>query len=115
MKVNGFLGIVGYDSAQKKLLVTSKGDMYGLYAKIFKNTLATELKERMQLLEDFVKTNNCSVIFECIEPEKDPHIIEYRKPQVVLLEIIENELNFAHRPYEELVALGEQLQVEIKE
>ena len=115
VKVNGFLGIVGYDNAQKKLLVTSKGDMYGLYAKIFKNTLAAELKERMQLLEDFVKTNNCSVIFECIEPEMDPHIIEYRKPQVVLLEIIENELSFAHRPYAELVALGEQLQVEIKE
>lgn len=115
MKVNGFLGIVGYDSAQKKLLVTSKGDMYGLYAKIFKNTLAAELKERMQLLENFVKTNNCSVIFECIEPEMDPHIIEYRKPQVVLLEIIENELSFAHRPYAELIALGEQLQVEVKE
>lgn len=55
VKVNGFLGIVGYDNAQKKLLVTSKGDMYGLYAKIFTNTLAAELKERMLLLEDFVR------------------------------------------------------------
>lgn len=114
VKVNGFLGIVGYDIAQQKLLITSKGDMNGLYAKIFRNTLAAELKERMQILENFVKEHNCSVIFECIEPFKDPHIIEYNKPTVVLLEIIENELAFVPRPYLELVDLANKLQVEEK-
>lgn len=111
VKVNGFLGIVGYDAAQKKLVVTSKGDMYGLYAKIFQRVLTGELKERMQVLENFVKEQGCSVIFECVEPFKDPHIIEYSKPKVVLLEIIANELDFAHRPYAELVALAKELQV----
>ena len=115
VKVNGFLGIVGYDAAQKKLIVTSKGDMYGLYAKIFENTLRAELKEKMQLLENFVKEHDCSVIFECVEPFKDPHIIEYNKPKVVLLEIIENELEFTHRPYVELADLAKQLQVEVKQ
>ena len=115
VKVNGFLGIVGYDAAQKKLVVTSKGDMYGLYAKIFQRVLAGELKERMQVLENFVKEQGCSVIFECVEPFKDPHIIEYSKPKVVLLEIIANELDFAHRPYAELVALAKELQVEVKQ
>ncbi len=88
--------------------------MNGLYAKIFRNTLAEELKERMQILENFVKEHNCSVIFECIEPFKDPHIIEYNKPTVVLLEIIENELAFVPRPYLELVDLANKLQVEEK-
>lgn len=115
VKVNGFLGIVGYDAAQKKLIVTSKGDMYGLYAKIFQNTLLAELKEKIQILENFVKEHNCSVIFECIEPVKDPHIIEYSKPKVVLLEIIANELEFTHRPYAELVDLAKQLQIEVKQ
>lgn len=115
VKVNGFLGIVGYDNAKKQMIVTSKGDMLGLYAKIFYHTLAQQLKEKMPVLEAFVRDNNCSVIFECVEPVKDPHIIEYDRPHVVLLEIIENDMTFKHRSYEELCALAEKLGVEVKE
>ncbi|MDY4920645.1 MAG: RNA ligase, partial [Phascolarctobacterium sp.] len=63
----------------------------------------------------YVRDNNCSVIFECIEPVKDPHIIEYQEPQVVLLEIIPNELEFKHSSYNELKALGAKLGVKVKE
>lgn len=115
VKVNGFLGIVGYDNAKKQIIVTSKGDMLGLYAKIFYHTSAQQLKEKMPVLEAFVRDNNCSVIFECVEPVKDPHIIEYDRPHVVLLEIIENDMTFKHRSYEELCALAEKLGVEVKE
>ena len=114
VKVNGFLGIVGYDQTKKKMIITSKGDMLGLYSNIFYNTLAQQLKEKMPVLEAFVRDNNCSVIFECIEPFKDPHIIEYDRPHVVLLEIIENDMTFKHRSYDELCALAEQLGVEVK-
>lgn len=115
VKVNGFLGIVGYDTARQTMIITSKGDMYGLYAKIFHDTLARELKERLAVLEAYVRDNNCSVIFECIEPVKDPHIIEYQEPQVVLLEIIPNELEFKHSSYDKLKALGAKLGVKVKE
>ncbi len=114
VKVNGFLGIVGYDQTKKQMIITSKGDMLGLYSNIFYNTLAQQLKEKMPVLEAFVRDNNCSVIFECIEPFKDPHIIEYDRPHVVLLEIIENDMTFKHRSYDELCALAEQLGVEVK-
>lgn len=49
------MGIVGYDNAKKQIIVTSKGDMLGLYATIFYHTLAQQLKEKMPVLEAFVR------------------------------------------------------------
>lgn len=114
VKVNGFLGIVGYDAAGDRLIITSKGDWNGLYAKIFQETLLAELGDRLSLLKEYVKGNNCSVIFECLEPAQDPHIIVYDKPEVVLLEIIANSVDFKHKPYAEVQALAQQLGVRAK-
>ncbi len=114
VKVNGFLGIVGYDVAADRLIITSKGDWGGLYAQIFQETLLAELGGRVALLKEYVKQNNCSVIFECVEPVQDPHIIAYDKPEVVLLEIIANSVDFHHKPYAEVQQLAQQLGVQAK-
>lgn len=114
VKVNGFLGIVGYDAAGDRLIITSKGDCGGLYAQIFQETLLAELGDRVAVLKEYVKQNNCSVIFECLEPALDPHIIAYAKAEVVLLEIIANSVDFKHRPYAEVQALVQQLGVQAK-
>ncbi len=114
VKVNGFLGIVGYDAAGDRLIITSKGDWGGLYAQIFQETLLAELGDRVAVLKEYVKQNNCSVIFECLEPAVDPHIIAYDRPEVVLLEIIANSLDFKHKPYAEVQALAQQLGVQAK-
>lgn len=115
VKVNGFLGIVGYDYRADKMIITSKSDMNGLYAKIFQSVLLSELKDKVQYLKKYVKNNNCSVIFECVDPIRDPHMIEYERAHVVLLEIVENTLNFKHKSYEDAVQLAINLGVKVKE
>ena len=114
VKVNGFLGIVGYDAAGDRLIITSKGDWSGLYAQIFQETLLAELGDRVAVLKEYVKQNGCSVIFECLEPAVDPHIIAYDMAEVVLLEIIANSVDFKHKPYAEVQALAQQLGVQAK-
>ncbi|MBP5470897.1 MAG: hypothetical protein J6Z11_16825, partial [Candidatus Riflebacteria bacterium] len=55
-----------------------------------------------------------SFVFECVDPEHDPHIIKYNGLKIVLLDIIFNDLQFATVPYEHLVEQSKYLGCPVK-
>lgn len=117
VKENGFLGIMSAcngDSKSAKFFITSKSDPTSPYAHIMRNLIAESLRKTAQdsiqevesELYEELKTRNLSLVFEVIEPQDDPHIIAYEKPQVILLDAIYNTPDYAKLPFTELCALG---------
>lgn len=105
VKENGFLGIVSYDYNNDDLFIASKSTNKGDYVEYIKAALEPY---REKLLTDFRAIQASggrpqSFVFECVDPEHDPHIIKYDKLKIVLLDIIFNDLQFAAVPYSHLV------------
>lgn len=97
LKYNGYLGIVGYDSETDDLFVATKSVNHGDMQKQFQALLAKNVN--METLKNFVKNENQSLVFEVIDPINDPHIIEYDKQEVVLLDCIDRTWKF-NRTYD---------------
>lgn len=115
VKENGFLGIVGWNHETDDLLIASKSTIVGNFVSLIENNLLSVYGEDvMNRMKQYLKENNVSFVFEVCDPVNDPHIIEYEKPKVVLLDVIENQIEFKKLPYEELSALAAQLGLEVK-
>ena len=126
VKENGFLGIMSAcngDSKSAKFFITSKSDPTSPYANIARKLIIESLHKSTQVsaqeiesqLYEELKTRNLSLVFEVIEPQDDPHIIAYEKPQVILLDAIYNTPRFANLPFIELCALGKKFGFVCKE
>lgn len=113
-KENGFLGILGYDEETDNLIIASKSSINGEYADYFKNLLYSTIDD-IECLKMYLKENNCSMVFEVIDIENDPHIIEYDKSKIVLLDVIYNEINFRKISYPRLCTIANKFNFEIKE
>jgi predicted kinase len=115
IKENGFLGILGYDSVQDELFFASKStcdsDFAEYFKDIFENTVSKENRERIR--HDFKKNNSCAV-FEVNDPINDPHIVQYKKPHIVLLDVFKRELKLDRDSYEKLEKFGERYGLQIK-
>lgn len=109
LKENGFLGIVS--SIDNELHYFSKSTDKGEYAQMVKDGLSTCNLEK---LNTYLKENNATAVFEVINIEKDPHIIEYPESKVVLLDIIKNDLTFQRLPFQELNKVAKEFDVECK-
>jgi len=88
-KYNGFLGIVGYDKTNDKVLYCSKSSITGDHAVLVKEILdlngVTEDKLRKVVEKGY------SLIFEVIDAINDPHIIDYGSERnVTLLNCVKN-------------------------
>lgn len=103
VKENGFLGIVSYNEETDELLITSKSSLEGSAVDYFKQVLQkTVSAENLNGIKEYAKENNVSMLFECIDPKNDPHIIEYAESKVVLLDIVFNQLEFQKLRYDEV-------------
>ena len=111
LKENGFLGIVSVWNDQ--LFVASKSTNQGDYALNFQRILNTQIN--CDKLKEYLKANNCSAIFECVDPFKDPHIIEYTKEKVVLLDIVQNDFTDTFKSYDEVFNLAKEIGCKPKE
>lgn len=56
-----------------------------------------------------------SYVFECVDPDNDPHIIKYEKPIVFLLEVFKNQLKEEHCDWEDLIGISNILHVPLKQ
>lgn len=111
LKENGFLGIVSVWNDQ--LFVASKSTNQGDYALNFQRILNTHVD--CDKLKEYLKKNNCSAIFECVDPFKDPHIIEYVNEKVVLLDIVQNDFSDTFKSYDEVFNLAKEIGCKPKE
>lgn len=110
-KENGFLGILSY--VNNELFFASKSSNKSEFAEYFKNIFeASDINK--QQLEEYLKNNDVSLTFEVIDVENDPHIIEYDKSKIVLLDIIHNDWEFKKEPYEAVQELSKLINCECK-
>lgn len=70
--------------------------------------------ELCKTLNNFIE-EGYSYVFECIDPNNDPHIIKYDKEKVILLEVFKNQLKEETLCYEDLCETAQKLNVEVKQ
>lgn len=114
LKYNGYLGLVGVQNDE--FIFASKSSLVSEHATWLRRMFydLTTQEQRDDIMA-YIKDNNCTFVFEVVDPVNDPHIIKYDKPFFVLLAAIKNEVEFSQLPYEELVKLGKKLDLKVKE
>ena len=119
VKENGFLGIVAYDEYgdyEDNLLVTTKSSIDGDYAVWIRNMLNKKTtKETRDAMAEYCRDNDCSLVFECVDMENDPHIIEYPESDLFLLACVKNELKYNQLSYNDLCLLAKRFNIRVKE
>lgn len=122
-KENGFLGLVGYDSQTDSLFTSSKSSPEGKFADWFRERLYedlraaevnTTLEDDLDGIKEFLRDTNSTLVFECVDPVNDPHIIEYRKPKVVLLDIVYRTPEYRKMDLHEIHAFADRFGLEVK-
>lgn len=114
-KENGFLGLVGYDRQSNELIVTSKSDLTGPFARLVRENLEQQAgPDGMLAIEDYVKEHRCTLALEVCDICRDPHIIEYAQSGVFLLGVIANDLTFSMQPYDQLCQTASALSLPCK-
>ena len=112
VKYNGYLGIIGYDKESDNLIIASKSSLNGEHVQYFKDLLKDK---DLESIKEYVKENNCSMVFEVIDIVNDPHIIKYDKSDIILLDIINNSMEFKKLPYDELQKVADRFKFTVKE
>ena len=110
-KENGYLGIMSWVNGE--LFIASKSTNKGDFADWFRNIYENSDIDKDKL-EWYLKNNDVSLTFEVIDIVNDPHIIEYDKSKIVLLDIIHNDYEFKKEPYEKVQALATLINCECK-
>lgn len=114
VKYNGFLGLQG--ALDGELIYASKSSLESDHAKWFKDIFESSITHSdKELIYNYIEDNNCTFVYEVIDPINDPHIIKYDKSFVVLIAIVYNEVEFRQMPYEELLKVGAKLGLQVKE
>lgn len=111
IKSNGFLGMVSYDRATNQLFTATKSTPDGQYADLFRSKIPDWQKQRM---EDYLKEHDVTLLFECIDPVNDPHIITYHRDDIILLDAVTNTLDPEFMAYADLAELAAQLNCTVK-
>ena len=116
VKENGFLGIVSFDEYEDDLFVATKSTTQGLFAQWLKEMLYEKVSpENIKRIKEFCKENQVTMVFECVDMKHDPHIVEYPKSELFLLDIVKNQLSFAKYEYDHVRHVAEQFGLAHKE
>ena len=108
VKENGFLGILGYDPRSESLFATSKSAPDSPFAGWFREILADTVPEAVcHELGLFLRDTGSSMAFEVIDPVRDPHMIEYPEPGLVLLDVFRRSMEFENMPPDGLAAVAD--------
>lgn len=116
VKENGFLGIVSYNEYEDDLFIASKSTIDSQFAQWFREMLYEKVSaENIDKIKTFTKEHNVSFVFECVDMKNDPHIIEYPNSELFLLDIVQNDMNFAKYEYDTMVDIANQFGLTPKE
>lgn len=105
VKSNGFLAMISADPVENgKLFIASKSTNEGDFAEYIRDVLDKTLTTAQQEeFAEYLHKNDCTAVFECIDPTHDPHIVEYSHPHLVLLDLVYNDFNYSHAEYNTLL------------
>lgn len=104
VKENGFLGIISYNYYEDDLFIATKSTLDSTFAEWFKNIFYEKVSpENIPKIKEYIKENNVSFVFECVDMKNDPHIIEYPENELFLLDIVRNDMEFSKYEFDEMV------------
>ena len=116
VKENGFLAIVSYDYKNDDLFIASKSTNKGDYVEYIKAQLEPYKENILDALRYYNEQHiPMTFVFECVDIDKDPHIIKYESSKLVLLDVIYNGLNFRSISYDTLTGLANKIGCPVKE
>ncbi len=116
VKENGFLGIVSYNEYEDSLFAASKSTIDSQYAGYFQEMLRKKVTaENLERIKEYCKERDVSFVFECVDMEHDPHIIEYSESRLFLLDIVYNRMEFARYEYSDMCHTAGLFGLEAKE
>ena len=108
VKENGFLGLISYDIGTDDLFITTKSTPEGPYAKWFREMFERKVSaENREKIKNYCKEYDVTFVFECVDLEHDPHVIDYPESNLYLLSIVKNALNFEQVSYANLCLIAE--------
>lgn len=114
-KENGFLAMVSWDWNKNDLLICSKSTNEGEFVELIKDQLYKLSGQQLIDLKHYLQTHNCTLVFECIDKDNDPHIIKYDENEMVLLDIIRNDFDTMKSDYADVQFVASLLGVKSKE
>jgi tRNA splicing ligase len=114
VKENGYLGILGYDSENDKLIFSSKASLDNDFAKWFTEIFLEKHESKRIEIKKYLKENNVSFVFEVVLKDKDPHIIEYSEDRLILLDIVKRDFDFSKYKYDKLLEVANNFGIEAK-
>lgn len=115
VKENGYLGLVGYDDSAGDLVISSKSTTEGEFADWFRELFEDQIKLNRQYVMDYLRDHNATLLFDVILPRDDPHIIDYDREELVLLEVVKRQRDYEAMPEVEREALGKRLGIRCKQ
>lgn len=116
VKENGFLGIVSYNEYEDELFIASKSTIDSQYAGWLRDMLYEKVSaENLGRLKSYIRENQVSFVFECVDMQHDPHIIEYPQSSLYLLDIVYNRMDFVKYEYDDMCHVAEQFGLRPKE
>ena len=118
VKENGYLGILGWDHLVEEpgLFFASKSTPEGDFASWFKEILQNDAgPEGMRRAAEIVRNRNLTLVFEVNDPKRDPHMIAYDRPHVVLLDAIFRTQDFRKVDHGDLTAIAATIGVAVKQ
>lgn len=115
VKENGYLGNLGYDSITDSLFFatksTNEGDFSKWFTEIFNSLVDSKTQEQ---IKKYLRDAEASMVFEVIDPKNDPHMIEYHKPEVVLLDVFHRSTETEKLPYDDLLKVASHFNLKVK-
>lgn len=115
-KENGFLGLMGYDSQTDSLFLTSKSTPDSDFATWFKDIFNEMFSvEKQENLKRYLRDCEACVALEVIDPIRDPHMITYDKPNIVVLDVFARSSKLQKLSYEQLKHFGNRFGLNVKQ
>ena len=116
LKENGYLGNLGLHPETQDLVFASKSTPDGDFAQWFREIAEqTWTSVQFEKIRRFMRDQECSMVFEVIDPVRDPHMVKYEQPQLVLLDIFHRSISGQKLPYEDLKNQAAKLGLKAKE
>lgn len=114
LKYNGFLGILSVKDDE--LFFASKSTNTGDYVEYFKKIFYKKFNDKqIEVIKDKIIKDDVTIVFEVIDNVNDPHIIEYKESNIILLDIIYNKTSYSKIPYEDLRKFTDDNGIQTKE
>lgn len=115
VKENGYLGIIGFDDFAGELVFASKSSLQSEFAGWLRELATRALgPSNLEKLRRYLRDAQGTAVFEVIDPVRDPHIIAYDGPRLVLLDVVRRAADFERLHPEALHKLGKRLGLETK-